>query len=83
MNEKELKKPTHPKRIDFYSDKQYLEAITNYKRQRRQWINSIDKKKTVLESESISIRKERKKYRTMKDTQFRKEQEAKIKQREL
>ena len=83
MNEKELKKPIYPERNDFYSDKQYLDAIRTYKRERRQWINSVDKKMTIRESNSKIIIKERRKYRTMKDSQFRKEQEAKIKQRKL
>ncbi len=82
MNEKELKEPTYPKRDDFYSDKQYLDAIGTFKRQRRQWINQ-NKEKDPLVTKSIVLRKEKKKYRTMKESQFRKEQEARIKQRKL
>ena len=79
---KELECPMYPKRIDFYSDKQYLEAIKQYKTDRSKWINQ-NKDRDPLVKVSKEKKRKKRQDRKVKDSEFKREQSDKYKQQYL
>ena len=79
----ELKKPKRPLRKDCVSDKQYLDRFQAYKRERRKWLNMLKTQDNKKATESKNKLKEKKKYRTMKDSEFKRKQLDETKQTRL
>ena len=77
-----LKEPEYPMRVNCYSDKQYLEAIRQYKTDRRKWLNQ-QKDRDPHDTQQKKELSKRRSYRNMKDSEFKKEQLEKLKQKGL